>query len=139
MVDQELVSARRPRDVVDAAGAWIGDALAADGFGWLKAVRSVQRQAGALVQQIVLQPSSHNRADRLITISTHVSVRDPGLRQWRLANAGLVVPPSDGDVVCGHPLGYASGRANGYRYGDAQDGDGARLRGLLRQGPRSLS
>ncbi|MET8260101.1 hypothetical protein [Micromonospora sp. NPDC005205] len=52
MVDEELVSARRPRDVLDAAGTWIGDALAADGFGWLRAVRSVQRQAGGVVQQI---------------------------------------------------------------------------------------
>lgn len=123
VTDTELVSARRPRDVVDAAGTWIGDALGAHGFRWLAAERSVQRSAGGLVQRIVLQPSSYNRAGKLILISTHVAVGDFALRQWRMAHPGLVVPPADNDLVCGHPLGYASGRANGYVYGDADDGD----------------
>jgi hypothetical protein len=30
---------------------------------------------------------------------------------------------TDDDFVCGHLLGYASGRSNGYLYGDAEDGD----------------
>jgi hypothetical protein len=70
-----------------------------------------------------LQPSSHNRAGKLISISTHVTVRDPALRQWRMAHPHLVVSPADSDVVCGHLLGYAAGRADGYLYGDAHDGD----------------
>jgi len=118
-----LVSARRPRDVADAAGAWLGDALAGQGFRWLGADRSVQRLTGGLVQRIVLQPSSRNRAGKLISISTHVTVRDPDLRRWRMARPHLIVPPADSDLVCGHLLGYASGRANGYLYGDARDGD----------------
>ena len=40
-----------------------------------------------------------------------------------MAHPHLVVPPADSDVVCGHLLGYASGRANGYLYGDAHDGN----------------
>lgn len=123
MTDEELVSARRPRDVADAAGTWLGDALAGQGFRWLAADRSVQRLTAGLVQQIVLQPSSHNRARKLISISTHVTVQDPALRQWRMARPHLIVPPADNDLVCGHLLGYASGRANGYLYGDAHDGD----------------
>jgi hypothetical protein len=122
-MDEELVSARRPSDVVDAAGAWIGNTLTAHGFRWLATRRSVQRVVGGLVQEIVLQPSSSNRVGKVISISTHVSVRDPELRLWRMARRHLVVPPSESDLVCGHLLGYASGRANGYLYGDARDGD----------------
>ncbi|MHA4950688.1 hypothetical protein ACX27O_25500 [Micromonospora sp. SD19] len=83
----------------------------------------MQRQVGGVVQQVALQAGSYNRAGGLISISTHVVVRDPGVRPWRLAHPHLVAEPADHDFVCGHLLGYASGRANGYLYGDAQDGD----------------
>ncbi|MCW6005244.1 hypothetical protein K1W54_11715 [Micromonospora sp. CPCC 205371] len=36
---------------------------------------------------------------------------------------GLVAAATDRDLVCAHLLGYAAGRANGYLYGDAADGD----------------
>nr|BFE56419.1 hypothetical protein GCM10020063_009450 [Dactylosporangium thailandense] len=40
-----------------------------------------------------------------------------------VAHPYLVGGPADQDLVCAHLLGYASGRANGYVYGDASDGD----------------
>ncbi|WP_238006514.1 hypothetical protein KZZ52_16375 [Dactylosporangium sp. AC04546] len=123
VTDEELQAARRPRDVVDVAGSWIAGALATHGFHWLARTRTVQRQAGSLLHQIALHPSSYNRTDRLVSVSTYVGVRDPAFRRWRLAHPHLVAPPRDHDFVCGHLLGYASGRANGYLYGDAQDGD----------------
>ncbi|MGC4891219.1 hypothetical protein [Micromonospora sp. DT227] len=76
-----------------------------------------------MVQQVALQAGSYNRVGGLISISTHVAVRDLAVRTWRLAHPQVVAEPVDRDFVCGHLLGYASGRANGYVYGDAQDGD----------------
>ncbi|WP_422742697.1 hypothetical protein ACN27B_30125 [Micromonospora sp. WMMD754] len=122
-LDQELLAARRPRDVVDVAGSWIAEALGEHGFCWLVKSRIVQRQVGDVVQQVALQASSYNRVGGLISVSTYVAVRDPVVRTWRLAHPHVVAEPADRDLVCGHLLGYASGRANGYVYGDAQDGD----------------
>jgi hypothetical protein len=51
-----------------------------------------------------------------------LNVREPALKLWRRANADRVRQPAS-DHVCGHLLGYASGRTNGCLYGDAQDGD----------------
>jgi len=109
--------------VVDVAGAWIAEALAEHGFRWLRKTRDVQRDVDGIVHRIALQPSSYNRTGQLIRISTYVGVGDPALRRWRLAHPHLVGGPADHDLVCAHLLGYASGRANGYVYGDALDGD----------------
>jgi hypothetical protein len=50
-------------------------------------------------------------------------VSDPTLRRWRLQHPDLVAATPDRDYMCGHLLGYAAGRANGYLYGGATDGD----------------
>jgi hypothetical protein len=123
VTDQELLVAGRPRDVVGVAGSWIAGALAAHGFHWLAKTRVIQRRVGGLLHEIALRPSSYNRAGKLIAVCTYVGVRDPALRRWRLMHPHLVAPPGHHDFVCGHLLGYASGRANGYLYGDAEDGD----------------
>ncbi|MGI5238697.1 hypothetical protein [Dactylosporangium sp. CA-139066] len=123
VLNQELLTAHRPRDVVDAAGAWIAEVLAEHGFRWLVKTRDVQREVDGTVHRIALQPSSYNRTGRLISISTYVGVTDAALRRWRLAHPHLVAGPAEHDFVCGHLLGYASGRANGYVYGDALDGN----------------
>ena len=75
------------------------------------------------MHRISLQPSSYNRTGGLLWISTYVGVHDPALQRWRLAHPQLVGGAGDYDLVCAHPLGYASGRANGYVYGDVPDGD----------------
>ena len=120
--EQDLTAFTRPRDVVAAAGDWLGAALAPSGFGWLPRPRRLQRRVGTLVHQVHLQPGRHNRAGGPITVTTMLNVREPALREWRRANDHRVVPPID-DFVCGHLLGYASGRTGGYRYGSPEDGD----------------
>jgi hypothetical protein len=82
----------------------------------------LERRVGALVHQVHLQGSRYNRANQLVRVGTMLNVRDGVLREWRRGNQESVVPPAD-DFVCGHLLGYASGRAGGYLYGDALDGD----------------
>jgi hypothetical protein len=108
--------------VVAAAGDWLGVALASSGFAWIPQGKCLQRQAGTLVHQVHLQPKRCNRQGQTIEIGTMLNVRDPALKAWRRANAKCVRQPAD-DYVCGHLLGYASGRANGFLYGDAEDGD----------------
>jgi hypothetical protein len=39
----------------------------------------LQRSAGTLVHQVHVQPSRHNRAGRLIKVSTTLNARDPAL------------------------------------------------------------
>jgi hypothetical protein len=68
-----------------------------------------------------LQPNGHNRKGTFVKVGTMLNVREPALARWRRAHPDRVM--SFSDFVCGHPLGYASGRANGYLYGQSQDGD----------------
>ncbi len=110
-----------PRDVVAAAGAWLGAALESDGFQWMPTSLRLQRRLGTLRHQLHIQPSKYNRRGKLVKVSTILNVRDSTLSTWRTAHPDLVV--NDGDFVCGHLLGYASGRANGYFYGSPEDGE----------------
>jgi hypothetical protein len=119
---EDLTAAVKPKAVVIAAGEWLGRAWEPAGFRWIASRMRLERRVGALVHQIHLQASRHNRADQLVRIGPMLNVRDGVLRKWRRANHESVVPPAD-DFVCGHLLGYASGRAAGYLYGDAPDGD----------------
>jgi hypothetical protein len=119
---QNLAAYTRPADVVAAAGDWLGTALASYGFVWMPRPKRLQRQVGTLVHQLHLQPKHWNRQGQTIEVSTVLNVREPALSAWRKANAHRVRQPAD-DFVCGHLLGYASGRANGFLYGDAEDGD----------------
>ena len=104
-----------------AAGIWLGTALEADGFQWMSRSLRLQRRLGTLRHQLHIQPSKYNRTGKLVKVSTILNVRDSRLSIWRRAHPDLVV--NDGDFVCGHLLGYASGRANGYFYGSPEDGD----------------
>jgi hypothetical protein len=104
------------------AGAWLGEALAPAGFAWMPRGKRLQRQAGTLVHQVHLQPKRWNRQGQSAEFGTMLNVRDPALKAWRHTNTDRVRQPLN-DYVCGHLLGYASGRVNGYLYGDAQDGD----------------
>jgi hypothetical protein len=99
-----------PREVVLAAGHWIGQQFREDGFEWLPSRMTLQRPVGTLRHQIHLQPSRYNRRGGSIKVQTLLNVRDAALRRWGRTNPDRVVRP--GDYVCGHPLGYASGRAN---------------------------
>ncbi|WP_433119119.1 hypothetical protein [Micromonospora sp. CA-246542] len=118
VVDEELVSARRPRDVVDAAGAWIGDALAADGFGWLRAVVEasepspiVTSRAGdySLPFTVMEWLASRDRVDLVCDYAERYLARNPGIEQrFRSGNSAAVggqpVPPiNDLAVVAGWP------------------------------------
>ncbi|MDR6319584.1 hypothetical protein [Actinoplanes couchii] len=118
----DLDAAVRPADVIAAAGAWLGAELAPSGFVWVPRSKRLQRQVGTLVHQVHVQAYRGNRAGQAIRIGTMLNVREVALRSWREANLGRVMEPVD-DFVCGHLLGYASGRSNGYVYGDAKDGD----------------
>jgi len=97
-----------------------GSELVGEGFAWSASRLLLERRVTGLRQQIRLQPSKFNRAGGSITVSAMLNVRDPLLARWRRAHSDSVV--GSGDWVCGHLLGYASGRANGYVYGDATDG-----------------
>jgi hypothetical protein len=118
-----LTMAVRPRDIVHAAGQWLAAALAADGFRWLRPDRLIQRQVHGLRHHLALAPSTYNRAGQSIVVRSYVGVGDPALRQWRMDHPHLVAAATDRDLIYGHLLGYAAGRANGYPYGDAADGD----------------
>lgn len=119
---EDLAAAVQPKAVVIAAGEWLGRALEPAGFRWIPSRMRLERRVEALVHQVHLQSSRYNRADQLISVGTMLNVRDVVLRKWRRGNQESVLPPAD-DFVCGHLLGYASGRAGGYLYGDAPDGD----------------
>jgi hypothetical protein len=118
---EALAAARQPRDVVAAAGAWLGEVLGPHGFRWIPSSRRLQRTVAGLVHQVHLQPSKYNRTGTSVWVGTTLNVRDPALAGWRRAHPDRVM--GDGGFVVGHLLGYASGRANGYLYGDADDGD----------------
>jgi hypothetical protein len=113
-----LSMAVRPRDVVDATGGWLAVGARRRRFP-VAAAGPADAAAGAWIAE----PSVYNRAAQSILVRTYVGVADPALRQWRIDHPGLVAAATDRDVVCGHLLGYAAGRANGYLYGDAADGD----------------
>jgi hypothetical protein len=134
-----LTMAVRPKDVVDAAGEWLAAALAGDGFRWLRRGRLMQRQEHGLRHHIALAPSLYNRAGQAILVRTYVGVADPALRQWRIDHSGLVAAAADRDVVCGHLLGYAAGRAKGYLYGDPADGSVLARTGDISQVDRVVS
>src|SRR5882724_2449995 len=104
-----LTAAHRPREVVAAAGMWLGDALAPDGFRWVPSSLRLQRAVDGLAHQVHVQPSKYNRTGTLVNVGTMLNVRDPALRRWRRAHPQRVM--QDDDFVCGHLLGYASGRA----------------------------
>ena len=118
---EERSAALAPRDVVLTAGDWIGEQFREDGFKWLPRGLTLQRSVGDLRHQIHFQPSKYNRRGGSIKVQTMLNVRDVALRRWRQTNPDLVI--QQGDYVCGHFLGYASGRANGYLYGDYEDGE----------------
>jgi hypothetical protein len=103
------------------AGRWLGDTLAPYGFRWVPSSLRLQRTVEGLALQVHVRPSKHNRTGTLVKVGTMLNVRDPASRDWRRAHPERVM--RDDDFVCGHLLGYASGRANGYLYGDADDGD----------------
>ncbi|SDZ60536.1 hypothetical protein SAMN05421684_7063 [Asanoa ishikariensis] len=111
-----------PREVVLAAGDWIASQLQQDGFVWLPSRLTLQRSVGSVRHQIHVQPDTYNRRGGPIAVQAMLNVRDTALRRWRKANPQLVFDP-DNDYVCGHFLGYATGRANGYLYGDFRDGE----------------
>lgn len=119
---EDLTAAVQPKAVVIAAGEWLGRALEPDGFRWIPSRMRLERRIGILVHQVHLQASRYNRADQMVRVGTMLNLRDGVLRKWRRGNQEFVVPPAD-DFVCGHLLGYASGRAGGYLYGTAPDGD----------------
>ncbi|GAA2357627.1 hypothetical protein Cme02nite_51420 [Catellatospora methionotrophica] len=110
-----------PRDVIRAAGDWLATQLAAEGFAWLPSKRLLRREVDGLIQEITLQPDRYNRRGSWISAQGAIGVREPALGRWRTANASRV--SSGGDYICGTALGYASGRANGFRYGDYTDGE----------------
>jgi hypothetical protein len=116
----ELVEAQAPREVVSAAGLWLAGELGPDGFAWSSSQLRLQRSWAGLHHQVHLQPSKYNRRGGPITVLAMLNVRDPALARWRRSHPNVAV--GAGDFVCGHLLGYASGRANGYLYGDASDG-----------------
>jgi hypothetical protein len=116
-----LTEAVAPRDVIRAAGDWVGKQLAPEGFRWLRSQLRFRRQADGLIYEIELQPSRYNRRDEWISCQSVVLVRDPALQRWRRANPDRTI--SDSDYLCGTGLGYASGRANGFRYGEYSDGE----------------
>jgi hypothetical protein len=95
--------------------------LQVEGFGWIAMASRLQRTAEALLHQVHVQPSKYNRTGKLLKIGTMLNVRDPALPRWRRRHPELV--HSNDDYVCGHLLGYASGRANGFVYGEPADGD----------------
>ncbi|MDG6104105.1 hypothetical protein Daura_12295 [Dactylosporangium aurantiacum] len=119
----ELAAARRPADVVTAAGVHLGALLAGTGFVWSTRRRNLTRAEGNLTHEIPFQPSSLNRTDGTVTVSTFLILRDAGLTGWRRAHPGHCLLPEPDDWAIGHPLGYAAGRANGYVYGDFTDGE----------------
>jgi hypothetical protein len=116
-----LVDLALPREVVRAAGVWIADRLRPDGFVWLPSQLTLQRSLGTLRHQIHMQPSKYNRRGGPVTVQTMLNVRDTALRRWGRLHQDLVLV--EGDYVCGHPLGYGAGRANGYLYGEYEDGE----------------
>jgi hypothetical protein len=129
-----VTSSSRPADVLAAAGDWLGAALAPRLFVWMPGSKRLQRRVGTLVHQVHLQPYRWNREGQAIAVGTRLNVREPALRRWRNANLDRVRTPVD-DFVCGHLLGYASGRANGDVYGEAADGD-INLTDPAERGPR---
>ncbi|GAA1513726.1 hypothetical protein GCM10009827_030400 [Dactylosporangium maewongense] len=117
-----LVSARRPADVVTAAGHHLGDLLTGTGFAWSTRRRNLTRTVESVTHEVSLQPSSMNRAAGTITVQTVLILHDAALTTWRRANPGRCLVPDQDSWAIGHPLGYAAGRANGYVYGDFPDG-----------------
>jgi hypothetical protein len=117
----ERSASKAPREVVLAAGDWIGGQLQEDGFEWLPGRLTLERSVGTLRHQIHFQPSKSNRRGGSIKVQSMLNVRDVALRQWRKTNSDRAI--EQGDFVCGHFLGYASGRTNGYLYGDFEDGE----------------
>ncbi|MEV4623351.1 hypothetical protein AB0J74_32160 [Asanoa sp. NPDC049573] len=107
--------------MVLAAGAWLGEALASDGFRWTPSKLRLQRNVDGLKHQVHVQPRPYNRTGECVEVGTILNVRDRALARWRQANPDRVI--SGGDAVCGHQLGYAAGRSDGRLYGDVSDGD----------------
>ncbi|MBU2669178.1 hypothetical protein KOI35_37265 [Actinoplanes bogorensis] len=116
-----LIESTAPKDVVAAAGAWLGAALEPSGFAWSLRPARLERRVGPLIHQVHFQSSRYNRAGQSILVSTMLNIREPALRRWRRAHPGRTRVEA-GDSVCGHPLGYASGRSGGYLYGSYEDG-----------------
>jgi len=115
-----LLNATKPGEVVRATGLWLAEQLRSEGFAWLHPTSTLCRASGAWTEQISLQSSTRNRTGKQISVGLHVVVRDGELRSWRQAHPDLVL--CDSDWLVGQPLGYVSGRANGYFYGSYEDG-----------------
>jgi hypothetical protein len=64
-----------PREVVLAAGTWLGMQLLADGFAWLPGRLMLQRRHGTLRHLIYLQPRKYNRRDGQIKVQAMLNVR----------------------------------------------------------------
>jgi hypothetical protein len=63
-LSDELRSATRPQEVLRTAGAWLGAALADQGFRWVPEKDRLRRERGRRIEEIEVNNAHGNRADR---------------------------------------------------------------------------
>ena len=83
-LSQELRSATRPQEVVRAAGAWLGAALADHGFQWVAEEDRLRRERGRRIEAIGVRNAHDNRAARKVIAELELRIWDLDLGEWRL-------------------------------------------------------
>lgn len=73
----------KPRDVFLAACARIAEALASDGFRFMRSKRELRREAGEFVHRIILRADRDNVAGRHVGLGIDVGVSCRRLEAWR--------------------------------------------------------
>lgn len=77
------VAAEKPREAIFDGLQIVGDAIAADGFSFMRSGPKFSRKSGDLIFQIAIQSDRNNVAGQRAAIWVHVGVYSKSLTAWR--------------------------------------------------------
>lgn len=91
-----------PREVYAAGCQAIADALACDGFEYVRSKATLKRKTSDFGFHIYFQSSHNNVADELVILWIHAGVTSQALKAWRVTHPCLV---GASDIVAGGQIG----------------------------------
>jgi len=102
------VAAEKPREAILDGLQMVGDAIAADGFSFMRSGPKFSRKSGDLIFDIIVQSDRNNIAGQRAAIWVHVGVYSKSLTAWRKNHPSDRIRPKGPFPIplFGNQLGY---------------------------------